>query len=75
MVKITEALAKKMYDNGEEIMICPSKVRPDGMLSTGWHTHSKNPDHGEFEKLCRAVWYYNCSPENGNSLVFYAKEV
>lgn len=74
MVKITKALARKMYDNGEEIMICPSRIRPDGILSTGWQ---KKPDNEapDFEKLCNAIFYYNCSPETGMKLTYYAKEV
>ena len=34
MVKITKALARKMYNNGEEVMIIPNKVRPNGMLAS-----------------------------------------
>ena len=34
MVKITKALAKKMFDNGEEVMVIPSRVRPNSMLAS-----------------------------------------
>lgn len=73
MVKITKALAKKLYDKGEEVMVIPSRVRPTGMLAS-WQ---KKPDDepGDFEKLCNAVFYYNCSPETGMTLHYYAKEV
>ena len=37
MVKITKGLARKMYDRGEEVMIIPSRVRPNGMLAS-WIT-------------------------------------
>ena len=73
MVKITKALARKMYNNGEEIMIIPNKVRPNGMLAS-WLRKPENED-GDFEKLCNAIFYYNCSPETGMNLAYYAKEV
>lgn len=73
MVKITKALARKIYDEGEEIMIIPNKVRPNGMLAS-WIRKPDNED-GDFEKLCNAVFYYNCSPETGMTLHYYAKEV
>lgn len=74
MVKITRALAKKMYDNGEEVMIIPNKVRPNGMLAS-WTTKPADDKDADFEKLCNAIFYYNCSPETGMKLAFYAKEV
>lgn len=73
MVKITRALAKKMYDNGEEIMVIPNRVRPDSILAS-WTRKPENED-GDFDKLCNAVFYYNCSPETGMKLAYYAKEV
>ena len=73
MIKITKALARKMYNNGEEIMIIPNKVRPNGMLAS-WLRKPENED-GDFEKLCNAIFYYNCSPETGMNLAYYAKEV
>ena len=73
MVKITKALARKMYNNGEEIMIIPSKIRPNSMLAS-WIRKTEQED-GDFEKLCNAIFYYNCSPETGMNLVYYAKEV
>ena len=74
MVKITKALAKKMYDEGAEIMVIPSKVRPNGMLAS-WTTKPADDPTADFEKLCNAVFYYNCSPETGMNLAYYAKEV
>ena len=74
MVKITKALARKMYNNGEEIMIIPNKVRPDGMLAH-WTTKPADDPHADFDRLCTAIFYYNCSPETGMNLAYYAKEV
>jgi hypothetical protein len=74
MVKITRALAKKMYDSGEEIMVIPNRVRPNGILA-GWTSKPADDPTADFDKLCNAVFYYNCSPETGMKLAFYAKEV
>lgn len=74
MVKITKALAKKMYDNGEEIMVIPNRIRPTSILAS-WTTKPADDDNADFEKLCNAVFYYNCSPETGMKLAYYAKEV
>lgn len=74
MVKITKALAEKMYNNGEEVMILPSKMRPNGPFGV-WMTKPEEAEEGAFRKLCNAIFYYNCSPETGMSLTYYAKEV
>jgi len=74
MVKITKALARKMYNNGEEVMIVPNKVRPNGMLAS-WTTKPVDDPDADFDKLCNAIFYYNCSPETGMNLAYYAKEV
>lgn len=74
MVKITKALARKMYNEGEEVMIIPNKVRPNGMLAN-WTTKPVDDPDADFDKLCNAIFYYNCSPETGMNLAYYAKEV
>ena len=74
MVKITKALAKKMYNNGEEVMIIPNKVRVNGPFAM-WVTKPEDAPADAFDKLCNAIFYYNCSPETGMNLAYYAKEV
>ena len=75
MVKITKALARKMYDNGEEVMIIPNKIRPNGMFTSWWTTKPADDPNADFDKLCNIIFYYNCSPETGMNLAYYAKEV
>lgn len=74
MVKITRGLAKRMYNNGEMIMIVPDRVQPNSVLAN-WTTKPMNDPNADFDKLCNAIHYYNCSPETGMKLAFYAKEV
>ena len=71
MIKITKGMARKLYNDGEEVMIIPNRVRPDGILAS-WLRKENDVD---FDKLCNAIHYYNCSPETGMTLVYYAKEV
>lgn len=74
MVKITKGMARKLYNDGKEIMIIPSRVRPNGILAS-WTSKPVDDPEADFEKLCNAIFYYNCSPETGMTLVYYAKEV
>ena len=74
MVKITKALARKMYDNGEEIMFIPSRMKPTSPFGI-WITKPVEAEENAFEKLCNVMFYYNCSPETGMTLHYYAKEV
>lgn len=72
MIKITKGMARKLYNDGKEVMIIPNLVRPNGMLA-GWIT--KPADNSiTFEQACNAIHYYNCSPETGMTLVYYGKD-
>ena len=73
MIKITKGMAQKLYNNGKEIMVIPSRIRPTSMLAS-WITKPED-NSVSFDQMCNAIHYYNCSPETGMSLVYYAKEV
>ena len=74
MIKITKGMAKKLYNEGKEVMIIPSRIRPNSMLAS-WTTKPADDPNADFDKLCNAIFYYNCSPETGTNLAYYAKEV
>jgi len=74
MVKVTKGMARKLYNDGKEIMVIPNRVRPTGILAS-WTTKPNDDPDADFDKLCNAIFYYNCSPETGTSLAYYAKEV
>ena len=74
MVKITKGMARKLYNDGKEVMIIPNRVRPTGILAS-WTTKPDDDPDADFDKLCNAIFYYNCSPETGMKLAYYAKEV
>ena len=74
MVKITKGMARKLYNEGKEVMVIPNRVRPTGILAS-WTTKPNDDPDADFDKLCNAIFYYNCSPETGMKLAYYAKEV
>ena len=74
MIKITKGMARKLYNEGKEVMVIPDRVRPDGILAW-WTTKPADDPDADFDKLCNTIFYYNCSPETGMKLVYYAKEV
>ena len=74
MVKITKGMARKLYNEGKEVMIIPNRARPTGILAS-WTTKPNDDPDADFDKLCNAIFYYNCSPETGMKLAYYAKEV
>lgn len=73
MIKVTKGMAQKLYNEGKEIMVIPNRIKPDSHLA-GWIT-KPNDNSVSFGQMCNAIHYYNCSPETGMSLVYYAKEV
>ena len=72
MIKITKGMARKLYNEGAEVMIVPNRVRPDGILA-GWITKPED-NSVSFEQACNAIHYYNCSPKTGMELAFYGKD-
>lgn len=73
MIKITKGMAQKLYNEGTEIMVIPNRIKVDSPLA-GWIEKPKD-NSVSFEQMCNAVHYYNCSPETGMSLAYYAKEI
>lgn len=73
MMKITKGMARKLYNRGEEIMIVPNRIKTNSLLAA-WITKPED-NSVSFEQVCNATHYYNCSPETGMNLAFYAKEI
>ena len=74
MMMITKGMARKLYNEGKEVMIIPNRIRTDSPLAS-WTTKPMDDPTADFEKLCNAIFFYNCSPETGMKLAFYANEV
>lgn len=76
MITITKTLARKMFNEGKEILVMPNRLKPSSYAWKKlalWAVTTGGKD--EFDKLCELVSYYNCNPKNGMELAFYAKEV
>ena len=73
MIKITKGMAQKLYNEGKEVMIIPDRIRTNSPLAS-WLVKPAD-ESVDFDKLCNAIHYYNCTPETGMKLAFYAKEV
>ena len=73
MIKITKGMARKLYNEGKEIMVLPNRINTASPLA-GW-IEKPEDNSVSFEQMCNAIHYYNCSPETGMNLVYYAKEV
>lgn len=72
MVKITKSHARALYNDGQEVMIIPCNMRTDSFMAS-WTSKPKDDPDADFDKLCNAISYYNCSPETGMRLSYYMK--
>lgn len=73
MIKVAKNYARALYNSGKPVMIIPNKMRTDSFLAS-WQTKPADDPTADFDKLCNAISYYNCSPETGMGLVYYTKE-
>lgn len=71
--RITKWTAKKLYEMGKPILLCPVNLRPGGMWGIGC-TISKEEGR-TFEEILNEFEFYNCSnSETGYYTAFYIKE-
>lgn len=73
MIKITKGMARKLYNEGKEVMIIPNRLRVTSPLAS-WIVKPED-NSVSFDQTCNAIHYYNCSPETGMNLMYYAKEI
>ena len=64
--KISRTRARRKYADGEKILFCASKLRPDrfGAMISRDSTE-------DFEKRENSFSYYNCSKETGMRIAYY----
>lgn len=73
--RITKRIARKMYDEGKDIIIAANKLNPESPFGVGCYI-TKELD-GEIIPFDKAVNYYeiyNCNNETGYYASFYVKE-
>lgn len=74
--RISKADARKRYDNGEMIRLCPVKFRPDNMAGFFGDIYKDSRlTEKDFDKTVRMFEYYNCQDSrSGYYAAFYVKE-
>ena len=74
-VRIPKDVAKRLFENGEEIVLCPWRLRPGGSWFPEYHI-ARDTNGEKFDALVNAFEYYNCvnSTETGFYSAFYVSE-
>ncbi len=80
MTKLTKREATKRFLKGENIVLCASKMHPNGMWNTGITISIDNYDDDDisytseldyFNKRIDSYSYYNCTKETGLKVSYY----
>jgi hypothetical protein len=74
--RISKAEARKRYDEGETLIVCPNKIRPGYPFAMHSTIHSKewlDSDYS-FESMLNQWAYYNASYETGYYAHYYTEE-
>ena len=69
--RVSRTMARKAYEAGEAVCFCADRMRPDGMWGGGVYI-TKKEDH-TFEQYENEFMFYNCRPETGLRIAFYAE--
>lgn len=71
--RISKARARRLYDAGAPVYMCPVKLRP----GAPWHPETqalKTRAQAPFDSLVNAAVYYTCGSATGPYLAYYTKE-
>ena len=68
--RVSKPMARKAFDKGEWVMVCPCKFRPGHPWYPTGFSFRKKLDR-EFDKIVRDYEYYHCNAEAGWYLSFY----
>ena len=69
--RVSKPMARKAYNNGKEILLCPCKLSPDGIWRVSVTVSNKSGE--TFDHSSNAYEYYNCNAEAGYYASFYIK--
>lgn len=70
--RISKAKARKLYDNGIDIMVVPCNLSPENPWGIGVTTNGHYWDHADFDKFVLEFTWYNCNDnETGKYPAFY----
>lgn len=71
IVRISKALAKKLYNNGITVCFIPCNANIQSGLFGAWCNIHEYYANNTFEKMVDSFTYYNCRYGLGNYLAFY----
>lgn len=70
--RINKATARKLYNNGVSIAICPVKMHPCNMWAPAFITRPESFKESSFDSFVNSFIYYNCQyNETGKYPAFY----
>lgn len=75
--KVTKPIARKLFDNGEEIHLLPCKIPNSALMNDGPISPaiiSKSGDKDQFNTAVNYFEYYNCNYETGYYAHYYIKK-
>ena len=72
--QVQKRTAKKLFNQGVDIVLCGSNIRPFGNWSPEVQVNSAERNQiNSFESVCDSMSYYNCNPWEGRYIHFYVK--
>ena len=71
MTKIRKNTARKLFNDGQELIIIPCKCAPGGAWLTGFRICKNDLENADFDRLINEFEYYNCNAEMGKYTAFY----
>ena len=74
MVKIRKNTARKLFNEGRELVIIPSNCSPNGAWVKGYRICKNNLENSDFDRLINEFEYYNCNGELGRYTHYYIEE-
>lgn len=76
IVRVNKAKARKMYNNGIDVLFIPCNLRPDSPYMLGaWENINLGDEKIPFEKLVDYFEIYNCiDSETGKYTAFYIEK-
>lgn len=80
--RVSKGKAKRIYNNGYAIIVCPCNLRPDSIWKPYGHFYRRDNDdvyepidrEEQFDYKTNRFAYYNCNSESGNYLAYYVNE-
>ena len=73
MKRISMAQARKLYSEGIDIYLLPSKAEPGSIWILPIKISKDGQTHSDFDTKANAYRYYNCTAETGKYIHFYIK--